>query len=240
MNSFFLGAYWPPRKESIDQCADRVLAFFTQLSHCDDSLERWYETARSRKQALQKRANLANRASVSDLLARGRSRTDIEKKIIEDLGFHVGLWNGANDGCDAGLGIRCGDFSKRGSNCVTLEFPDDLGALRKADRMKAVLSAVATAWEPDWAGVMSDYAMDIREFDAKLPFVDWMLYISRAWLPTIPRLAPPASAEPVGAGTLITVQDELPDPVNKEDLENIRRVETALRSAWQIPKSEQV
>ncbi len=77
--------------------------------------------------------------------------------------------------------------------------------------MRPVLAAVANAWEPDWAGVMSDEAMQRRKFDAGKPFVDWMLYISDKWLPKVPTFEPPATADRPAAGTIIVVQEEPPD-----------------------------
>jgi hypothetical protein len=96
--------------------------------------------------------------------------------------------------------------------------------------MSAVLAAVANAWEPDWACVASNEAMDRRKFVGTRPFVDWMLYISAERLPRVPALKPPASVEALSAGTLIVVQPDPPDASDGADLENIRQVRAALRN----------
>lgn len=240
MTRLFLGAYWPSRKEPISRCATRLSGFFNALTDCDELLAHWYETGYSRKQALQKKVDISNREVVLDLLVRGRNRTDIGKKVIKELGFSTYLWNGRDDSHTVGLRVACGGYSKFCSNCINLNFAEKRGGLNRASRMKDVLVAVATAWEPDWAGVMSEAAKDSRGFGTtRSPFIDWMVYLSRDWLPTLPSMAPPASAEPVGSGTIIVVQDDLPDPANEEHFENIRRVETSLQSAWKIPERDQ-
>jgi hypothetical protein len=63
--------------------------------------------------------------------------------------------------------------------CVVLDFSEDLGELNQTEHMVRVLVAAARAWEPDWAGVASQNAMRTRAFSAKVPFVDWMVFVSR-------------------------------------------------------------
>jgi hypothetical protein len=86
------------------------------------------------------------------------------------------------------------------------------------------------------AGIVSDEVLDKGRFDAGEPFVDWMLYICRKWLPAVPDFAAPASVERLDSGTLIIVQDEPPNLSNESHLQNIQRVETALRAALHVPK----
>jgi hypothetical protein len=237
VNRYFLGAYWSARRESIDECADRLLRFFAALTPCDPSLAQWFKLGRSRRQALQHSVDVADRKSLRELLERGRHWTDFDKRLIDDLGFSLALWNGADTSTSAQLTSLCGSYCDTAVNNVVLLLPHVLGRLSNAGRMRAVLAAAATAWEPDWAGIMSDDATATRRRDKRAPFVDWMLYVNHKWLPKVPQLAPPASSERLAGGTLIVVQPEVPDPSNEVHLENIRRVETALRSAWHVPKS---
>jgi hypothetical protein len=230
--SFFLGAYWPARCESIEQCADRLQGCFAGLSICDPVLATWYELGQSRKQALQKRADAGSRDYLIAMLNSGRNRRDIGKTVIEELGFHIGVWNGGADGKESGLGITCGQYSTApglGSNCVNLDLPERLGDLERAEHMARVLEVVAESWEPDWAGVMSGAAMDARDFTARKPFVDWMLYLSNGLVFPIPELLRPAKVQHVGKiGSIIVVQPEPPDPANCQHLRNIQQVEKVL------------
>ena len=237
MNRFSLQTYWSARQELISQCADRLLRFFTDLMPCDASVAKWFMKGRSRKEALKHPVDVTNRETLLKLLERGRHR-NCYKEIMYDIGFSIGLWNGAETNKSTDLTLTCGGYSEhiKVPNNLIIELPNQLGGLANADRMRAVLASGATAWEPDWAGIISDDAKESREFDAEKPFVDWMLYLSRKWLPAIPALPPGASAESIGAGTLIIVQDEVPDPSNDSHLENIRRVETALRRVLRASK----
>ncbi|MEX0977648.1 MAG: Imm52 family immunity protein [Pirellulales bacterium] len=234
MNRFFLGAYWPAREESLDACADRASRFFTEVVEIDPLLGNWHERAKSRKGALEKRADVKDREFLRELLKRGRHWTDIRRRLMKDLGFSFGLWNGQDEPRSIGLHVTCGLYFEGLSNCLTLDLPDELGGLRDVRQMRAVIAAVAKSWEPNWAGVMSEVAMERRKFDGSKPFVDWMLYISNRWLPSAPELKPPASIERLPAGTLIIVQDEPPDPDDPAHLENIKQVVAALRGRVKV------
>jgi len=226
MNRFFMGGYWGPRKESIEQCADRLHRFFADLAVCDPILTTWYELGRSRKQALQKPAEVRDRNYLLDHLNRERNRYDVKPRaVIEELGFNVFLWNGGDDERDAGLHIKCGLYELDMWNDVTINLPRDLGGLKQSDRMANVVAAVVRAWEPAWAGVMSDEATDVRDYDPKFPFVDWMVYVPRR----IDRVPAPSRVIPLETGSLIVVW---PDPLtisSAEALASIRRIDNLLR-----------
>ena len=233
---FFLGAYWRARRESIEQCTDRLYRMFSGLCSCDETLATWYAKGRSRTQALQNRVHVGNRDDLLRLLDRGRNRRDTDKSVIEELGFDIALWNGAAAGREADVSLCCGLYTPNPNlgNCVALSLPEDLGKLRRSERTADVLAAVVAAWEPDWAGVMSNEAMNARQFDARVPFVDWMLYLSNRLAPQIQHLPQLAVARNVdGLGSIIVVQSEPPNPANPEDVRNIERVEAALRSSGQ-------
>jgi hypothetical protein len=228
---FYLGAYWKARKESIEQCADRLHRMFSALSICDESLVNWYELGHSRRQALEKQADVSSRKYLLNLLNRGHNRRDTDKSVIEELGFHVNLWNGAEDSKAASLSVTCGLYITNPNLCnsIVLDFPEKLGELSQSKRMAAVLTSVATAWEPDRSGVMSDQATDTRKFEADVPFIDWMLYLSNRIFPSLPPMPPPTIVQQIDClGSLIVIQDEPPDPTNIEHMKNIERVESIL------------
>jgi len=227
---YMLGAYWAARKESVEQCADRLHVFLADLATCDPALATWYERGRSRKEALEKRADVGDQNYLLSLLDRGRNRRDIGRTVIEELGFGGGLWNGGKEGKEAGLSVKCGLYwaspksNASMSNCVILDLPEDLGELNQTGRMARVLVAAARAWEPDWAGVMSKNAMSERAFNAKVPFVDWMVFVPRK-ISGAP--SPSSVVELRGLGSLVIVQPVAPsgDP---EELPRIHQAEKAI------------
>jgi hypothetical protein len=226
-----LGAYWGARKESADRCAERLRAFFADLAVCDPALATWYERGSSRKQASEKRAKVGDLGYLMRLLDRGRSRRDVGGTLIEELGFGIGLWNGGEEGKVAGLSINCGLYWKSANpnvylgNCVTLDFPEELGELVRTEHMARVLAVVARAWEPDWAGVMSKDAMRVRTFNPKIPFVDWMVFVPR-WIESI---TPPSSIVRLqGLGSVLVAQTMPPSGNDPEELRRIRGIEKVL------------
>lgn len=231
MSDLFIGAYWPARKESQEQCAERLGTFLRECANCDPVLATWFETGRSRRQAMERPVDIGNRDYLMDLLERGRNRRDVGQTVIEELGFRVVLWNGESGMKAVGLSIKCGLYWTSATtnagmgNSVTLDLPEALDELRQADRMSRMLAAIVRAWEPDWAGVMSTDAMNARDFNTKVPFVDWMVYVSR----TIGSVPLPSSITLLEKGTLIVVQPDPPALNSEADQENIHRIEAAIR-----------
>ena len=215
-------AYWPPRRESIEQCADRLLEFFAGLATSDPSLAVWYELGMSREEALEKRAATNDRSYLLHRLDRGRNRRDFDHTVIADSGFRLGLWNGREEGQVAGLMIWCGQYSPEFDNNVVLRLPEDLGGLRQSERMAGLLESTARAWEPDWAGVMSDEAIESRNFRGDGLFVDWMVYVPHKITGVVP---PSTVLELPDLGSVVIVQDTPPREGDPEDMARIQRVQ---------------
>jgi hypothetical protein len=231
---YLLGAYWPARRESIDECADRLLTFFTELTECDPAFAAWYSRGRSRTEASRRRIDVTDINTLLKLLHQGRSRGDVGGDVIEHLGFGIGLWNGAGNGKEAALDITCGLYWKSAvpnislSNCVLINLPRELGDLRHAHQMSRVLAIVARTWQPAWAGVMSTESMNDRDFDAERPFVDWMVFVRRR----IVDVSSPSSVLPVeGLGSIVIVQPTPPCGNNHEELLRIRRISDVVRDS---------
>lgn len=230
-NSLTLGAYWKPRRESIEECADRLLAFMTAIGECGSNFVHWYHKGRSRNDALRKEIAVRDRDELLALLDKGRHRGDIEKTIIEDLGFSVGIWNGGAPGKEASLSIACGLYwvspspNASLSNYVVLNLPEDLGDLADPAKASWLLALTARCWVPDWAGIFSNEAMNSRDW-GRQPFVDWMVYIPQR----IASVSPPSTVTHLeSGGSLIVVQPNPPALKNPEDQERIRRIEQIVR-----------
>ena len=57
MDSFYIGAYWGSRAESLHEVVNKTLHTLKKLSTIDVQFESWYNTAISRKKALQQPIN---------------------------------------------------------------------------------------------------------------------------------------------------------------------------------------
>lgn len=229
--SFALSGLWRPRRESIDVCAQRLHRFFMQLCESSPRFEHWFRGANSKKKAMERPVDVHDLAVMTELLLKGRNRTDAGKKVIEELGFRVSVWNGAREYEDeAGASIGCGAYCKVAAlaypNSVSVRFPKDLREFADWRQMYKIMKFTAKVWEPDFLTVFSRDAADARE--STYPFVDWMLYLSQDHY-QLPKSPPAAHVEQIdNLGTLIVVQDELPDPANEEHNQNIHQVRLAL------------
>lgn len=224
--SFLLGAYWSARNETLEQCTERLGRLLHDLAEVDESLATWYQRGRSRKDALAQELSFCERTQIIAILEKGRNRRDIGNEVIEDLGFRIGLWNGAIDqDLSSSLGVHCGAYGPHVGNSVTLSLPAAIVCRLGAEKIEYLLSLTCEIWQPEWAGVMSKQAMQARNFSGRRPFVDWMVYVPR----TIHVVPPFATVMPVqGLGSIVTVQPEPPWGVDPEELRRIGQVEAAI------------
>ena len=228
---FVLGAYWGVRRESAEQCADRLRVFFTGLADGSDLFKQWYSKASSPKKSLEQPVKRDNHQQLVELLLRGQNRENVRNEISEDLGFQVGFWNGRKGDTQSSFSLRCGLYWTSSnpnvsvSNCVVLDLPKELGILAEANQMVQLLIATVQAWSPDWAGVMLESSMLSRSFDWEAPFVDWMVYVPRRIKTTLDV----ASIREVADGSIIVVQSFPPSVDDPSPPPVIARVESALK-----------
>lgn len=226
----YVGAYWGPRQEDAGQCADRLTACFQGLHDCDKVFAKWFERGKSRREALKKPVDVRSKDIVRRLLEAGRHRRDLDRIVMDDLGFTVGLWNGGSDSRSVSISICCGLYSENPHlrNSVVIDLPEDLGSLADKDRCVQILKCVAKTWEPDWAGVISRTSRNARPFNPGLPFVDWMIYVNQIGIVPLVLPATATTMELAGKGTIVIVQNHPIDPANAADLSNVNAVSASL------------
>lgn len=227
MSDLYIGAYWGPRKESSEQCADRLATCLKELASVSDVFSSWFEKGRSRRDAL---THPIQQDGILALVKSGSNKRDSDKSAIEDLGFRVGLWNGASEEHSVSLSVTCGSYSQVAGlgNSVVLNFPENLGTLTKREQASEVLASIARAWEPQWAGIISRASRNARPFTPGAPFVDWMIYLSE--LGSAPSKLP-ASASVVSVddlGIIIITQEYPIDANDQSHVQNVQAVEAAI------------
>lgn len=230
MNDLYVGAYWGQRKESADECAERLASCMRRLAETDEALSAWYRKSRSKQDARQQPIEPGNRESIVDLLQAGTNKRDTDRSIIEDLGFGVGLWNGLDGDQSASMSVTCGLYARNLHlrNSVALDFPKHSRKLASKDHALAALAAVIESWEPEWAGVISKSSRTLRPFSPGSPFVDWMFYRSGLHLEAS-QLPAPASVVRIGdLGCVVITQDSPVDAQSNDDLQNVHAVEATL------------
>jgi hypothetical protein len=234
---FHLGAYWGDRRESVEKCAERSADFLAGLGACDQCFAGWFRLGESREQARAHEVP-ANVDILRAELAAGRNRRDTDGAVIEDLGFSLWLWNGAdNDEEAAGLHIACGGYSGAVPNVCSVDLPrggDAAERVLRGETLTCVIEAAVSSWEPDWARVISnrhlDWYLDHTEDDAVKPVIGWLTYLS-AGRGEVPPLPPPTRTVALaGHGTLIILTDERFSATRPDHLDQAARVREILDS----------
>ncbi|MFY2559321.1 immunity 52 family protein [Corallococcus terminator] len=228
--AYYAGAYWGPRKESADDCARRLGMFITALPAVDASFVRWFQTGKSRKDAL-KRLLEPELAELEKFVARGRDPGN------EDLGFGIAAWNGASDEYEAtGFDIHCGGYSDVVLNTCVFTLPSrglSAGRVVTASALVSLLRACALSWEPDWAVAMSHAHREMtgRRKQKWAPRIGWVTYLAQH-RGTVPPLPAPVRIESVeDKGTLIVLTPERFTASNPEHVALAERVRELLDRA---------
>lgn len=230
MSRLTLSAYWPSRTEPREACLDRAERFFTELATCDPLFEHWFRTGSTRAQALSRAVDFGNHDSLSEAIEPGPG---------PGLGYTINVWNGHDDHeSGASLRIRCGGEASysRVPNLVVIDLPIELPALADPGRARAMVRAVVAAWEPAWAGLYRREAVSEGRFKATIPFIEWLTYIQRSWLPNPPALPAPAEIEPLPGGSLIAVQPAPHDPASDAQRQLVAEVDRLVQAALKLPR----
>jgi Immunity protein 52 len=205
--TYYVGAYWLARQETVEACAQRAEAFFNLLASCDPSLAHWFKKGRTLKEALRHRfeSNAASLAKVFNQQAQqeGRFATD---------GFSLSGWNGETREAASRLALLCGDASVWVPNSCVFEPPDQGPAQERvlqAPVLARILRAMAVAWEPEWGVATSGKHRQMVSESGKVgTFVGWLTYFSHRRGP-LPPLPSPVQVEPVeDKGTLVILTPE--------------------------------
>lgn len=205
--SLYSGAYWGPRQETLDACAERADAFMKGLCSLDPALATWYKTGRSRRDALRHQVSTEHDV-LRKLLESGRHRRDFDRAVIEDLGYSMGLWNGQEP--SVGLHIGCGMSSPYVTNAVVINLPrsdEDLGALASAETARELMRLLVQCWDPEWSTLSSHDWREEQEAQPGEPVLGWLTYLR--WLTEPSALPPGVAVERLGQGSLITAAPEL-------------------------------
>ena len=236
--SYYMGAYWGPRKETALECAQRAELFFHMLARCDPTFTQWYRGGRGAPRSLPGFPVRPEAAEWEQLFLRRMLRTDVDDEILEELGFREHVWNVKSREWTR-IELRCGAYSPGAVN-VCLLHPPEVGLPRErilcAPLLAEVLTSVAKAWEPDYAMVSSSEMVDLVEKRNGEVRVGWLTYLSRR-LGTLPPLPAPVRIEPVGTlGWLLVLSPERMTASNPEHVAFTARVRELLDRAGLIQR----
>ncbi|WNG40403.1 hypothetical protein F0U61_47015 [Archangium violaceum] len=237
---YYAGAYWGPRKETALECARRAELFFHMLARCDPSFTQWYRAGRGFPRELPGWPVRPDVKELEKLLLHGRHRTDVDKEVIEDLGFSQMMWNAKKEATD--IHLSCGGYSQWGGPNSCLLNPTKESPIRerilRTPVLAEVLTSMATAWDPDFATATSIEMGHLIKKQKREVRVGWLTYLSRR-MGKVPPLPAPVRIEPVGAlGWLLILSPEPMTASNPEHVAFTARVRELLDRAGLIERPE--
>jgi hypothetical protein len=141
----FIGAYWSSREETRRQCAERAVTFLRSVE-IYPGLGQWFLKKRSRKESV---SPLEVTVQGIEQCLKSNNR-DGDGTAIHDLGFTLGLWNGAET-TSSSLSITCGASSKFIKNSLVLNLPPAPPPAdpQSFEAFHILLEKVVAAWDPD-------------------------------------------------------------------------------------------
>ncbi len=191
-----VGAYWGPRPATLGECARGAATTLNLVGTESPLLRRWYLRADRRDDALQRpvRTDVGNLVA---LLEKGRNVTDIDHRIIEELGFSASAWNGDFD-LPASFSVHCGGWVDRVPNSFVIDLPPYVGEGKRIYDVavaRRLIMALIDQWSPDWATFASpSMRVSTQERAKRGPRVGWLTYLSERY-GKLPSVAPPGTVE---------------------------------------------
>lgn len=237
MTQSHISAFWGPRAQSVDESSEVVSTFLGSLAAIDASLDNWREGASTEIEAIEQ-PPISDLTRLSDLLSSGQIRREDNGKVITELGYSVGLWNGDTIS-NASVTIHIGATSQWVPNSVSIALPDP--AIRpdpyKYDSARTILALTINAFHPDEAvwtnSVLTDQQTGPDSLTDDGGYIlgqlvghpaGWGTFLADDSKVVFDQELLPQSAriERVNSGTLVIVGDEPGNP-SIEDVLQVRR-----------------
>jgi len=155
MDTLFVGVYWGPRDQSLENCAIRVLQTFEFLHKMDESFHFWYSTHKPKKKEIIQPKDLSIKGGY-ELLEAGRSFDDFGR-LLPDLGYRIYLKSDLDFANSHVLSISCGCTHESLPNKVLLDLSksDRCGYLREFIVAEKIYKRLMEIWDGE-KGVIRD------------------------------------------------------------------------------------
>ncbi len=164
IDSFYVGAYWGSRKETLNEVAEKTTIMLARLSELNSHYSTWYELGMSRKNALEKKV-LNNTEYIKKLYQQNIRKGEIDSLGYTTHSFSLGLWTGHADYESSSISLSAGGvFNSKGiSNRCVIKIPYE-GEMRdcllKFEKAMSLINILIEIWNPDYALFSSHYLAD--------------------------------------------------------------------------------
>jgi hypothetical protein len=222
LRTFFVGAYWGPRREELIDCSSRAVTLLSDLADLGPTFSHWFAKKTSRRRGAALIPVEVDAPSLRELLSEGVNRRDSDRSVIEDLGFSLSIWNGGPTNDNEALvsvDLACGGYSPYVPNYSVISVQDLKSGSRLATLQMQIelMELLVRAMSPSWATVCSAELQAVtRRAIPDAPGVGWCLWLSGAspGLVSLPARAT-ARATPDGGLTILGLPGDF-DPDNAE------------------------
>ena len=107
IDSFYIGAYWGSRAESLSEVRNKVLQTFEKLATTDEQFSNWYEGGMSRKKAMEKKV-VFDKETIERLSLQQVKKGELDEKGFAKMGFLFGVWSGHSDEESSSISFNVG------------------------------------------------------------------------------------------------------------------------------------
>ena len=199
IDTYILGAYWGARAETLSDVASKALQTLTELRETDEQFLKYYESATSRKKALEKEV-LLDQEHIRRLCVEFVRKGELGADGFAKMGFLFGMWTGQKEGESCGIQFKVGHKFETPnlSNVCIINLPYE-GSTRtrllQQEVSKRILGILVKIWKPDYAVLTSTHLRDKLGVGNKIGWITYRKTIKRA-----PRLGEGISYERDGSG----------------------------------------
>ena len=228
IESYYIGAYWGPREESLDICTKKVIDFFSILSEMDSSFEKWFEKGYSRKKALEHQY-IFEYDKINKSLLNSRIKTDIGNIIMENLGYSFSTWNGLREGEITGISIHCNTSSNCVSNNVVIKLPSNKEVyddIYKIDFILRMFNLLIELWHPEQVVMTSSQLRDSVSINDNAPLIGWITYLNTQ--KKLEKLLNFCRMDYLKDGVILIVGDKCPTINDKKQVDNIKKIQSII------------
>jgi len=225
--SFCIDFRWGDRKEPSTACAGRANAFLQDLEPISKAFTGFVAVAdQDRRESFQK----LDTNSLRLLLEKGVKRRDLDRSVIEDLGFSTSL---VNQDISIAIRLHCGVFCGVVPNTCTVEIlklTNETRCVLSASVLSQFFQAAVRAWEPERGLLTSMKLWEAVPQSKKVPNFGWLTYLSTKY--SIPHaVRTQFEVKPInGAGNLISAIGDDTHLAEDQDTSRVQELVTAFTS----------